>query len=199
MRAWLLPVRLLKLAAGCVPGSPLTMSAMPDSGPNANRYVCVPSPIVAKPSPPEICWHLVLPAGNRDRVVAGGNQPDRVRGRHRTLHLEALRTCAERQQEQKQCRQRANETGNHRHVLSSVPIDGRAAPEDATRRSSRPSRQNNIGIRAFIAFTAMRRCRAIQRRAGQPSQSRRCEPIDCPDSYAAGSPACDSSFRRDRR
>src|SRR5215472_2857172 len=37
------------------------MSSSPDSGPKANRYVCVPSPMDAKPSPPEICWHLIAP------------------------------------------------------------------------------------------------------------------------------------------
>jgi len=37
------------------------MFASPDNGPNENMYVCVPSPIVAKPSPPEICWHFMAP------------------------------------------------------------------------------------------------------------------------------------------
>jgi hypothetical protein len=37
------------------------MSASPDSGPKENMNVCVPSAIVAKPSPPEICWHLMAP------------------------------------------------------------------------------------------------------------------------------------------
>src|SRR6266567_6636729 len=51
----------LKMFGGSVPGRPIAMSASPDNGPKAKRYVCVPSPIVAKPSPPEICWHLIAP------------------------------------------------------------------------------------------------------------------------------------------
>ena len=46
---------LLNLSGNCVPGRPLAMSDRPESGPKENMYVCVPSPIVAKPSPPEIC------------------------------------------------------------------------------------------------------------------------------------------------
>jgi hypothetical protein len=52
---------VLKTAGNSVPGKPLAMSASPDKGPKENMYVCVPSPIVAKPSPPEICWHLMAP------------------------------------------------------------------------------------------------------------------------------------------
>src|SRR5579864_5263253 len=37
------------------------MSAKPDKGPKENMYVCVPSPMVEYPSPPEICWHLIAP------------------------------------------------------------------------------------------------------------------------------------------
>jgi hypothetical protein len=37
------------------------MSVNPDNGPKENMYVCVPSPMVAYPSPPEICWHLMAP------------------------------------------------------------------------------------------------------------------------------------------
>jgi hypothetical protein len=37
------------------------MSARPESGPNENMNVCVPSPSVMYPSPPEICWHLMAP------------------------------------------------------------------------------------------------------------------------------------------
>src|SRR6516164_3867903 len=52
---------VLKSVGNWVPGLPLAMSASPDSGPKENMYVCVPSPIVAYPSPPEICWHLMAP------------------------------------------------------------------------------------------------------------------------------------------
>jgi hypothetical protein len=52
---------VLKTFGNWVPGRPVAMSASPDNGPKANRYVCVPSPIVAYPSPPEICWHLMAP------------------------------------------------------------------------------------------------------------------------------------------
>src|SRR5215472_18030509 len=55
------------------------MSARPESGPNANRYVCVPSPMVAKPSPPEICWHLIAPftfaVGTRNPALLADLQP----------------------------------------------------------------------------------------------------------------------------
>jgi hypothetical protein len=37
------------------------MSASPESGPNPNMNVCVPSASVMYPSPPEICWHLIAP------------------------------------------------------------------------------------------------------------------------------------------
>jgi len=52
---------VLNAFGNCVPGSPFAMSARPDSGPKENMYVCVPSPMVAYPSPPEICWHLIAP------------------------------------------------------------------------------------------------------------------------------------------
>src|SRR6267143_234071 len=52
---------VLKTLGNCVPGRPLAMSVSPDNGPKENRYVCVPSPMVAQPSPPEICWHLIAP------------------------------------------------------------------------------------------------------------------------------------------
>src|ERR1700746_3997811 len=44
-----------------VPGWPLAIFERPDNGPNENMYVWVPSPMVAYPSPPEICWHLMAP------------------------------------------------------------------------------------------------------------------------------------------
>src|ERR1700687_1776877 len=44
-----------------VPGWPLAIFVRPDSGPKENMNVCEPSAIVAKPSPPEICWHLIAP------------------------------------------------------------------------------------------------------------------------------------------
>src|SRR6267143_4692697 len=52
---------ILKAVGDFVPGRPFAMSAIPDNGPKENMYVCVPSPIVAKPSPPEICWHFMAP------------------------------------------------------------------------------------------------------------------------------------------
>src|SRR5437879_1792995 len=53
--------RLLNSPGKPVPGSPLAILVSPDNGPKENMYVCVPSPMVAKPSPPEICWHLMAP------------------------------------------------------------------------------------------------------------------------------------------
>src|SRR5437667_10385377 len=44
-----------------VPGWPFAILLSPDNGPTENMSGCVPSPIVAKPSPPEICWHLIAP------------------------------------------------------------------------------------------------------------------------------------------
>src|SRR5215469_9221282 len=44
-----------------VPAWPAAMSARPESGPNENMNVCVPSASVMNPSPPEICWHLMAP------------------------------------------------------------------------------------------------------------------------------------------
>jgi hypothetical protein len=58
--------RVLKTFGYCVPGRPFEMSEMPDSGPNENMYVCVPSAIVEYPSPPEICWHLMAPFARPD-------------------------------------------------------------------------------------------------------------------------------------
>src|SRR5580704_15414098 len=37
------------------------MPARPESGPNENMKIWLPLPIVEKPSPPEICWHLIAP------------------------------------------------------------------------------------------------------------------------------------------
>ncbi len=42
-------------------GLPAATSASPESGPKENMNVCVPSASVMKPSPPEICWHLIAP------------------------------------------------------------------------------------------------------------------------------------------
>src|ERR1700686_1342709 len=52
---------VLKTVGDSVPAWPFAMSARPDNGPKENMYVCVPSAIVAKPSPPEICWHFMAP------------------------------------------------------------------------------------------------------------------------------------------
>src|SRR5437667_236873 len=52
---------LLESAGTGVPGRPVGRSDRPESGTQENRYVCVPSPIVAEPSPPEICWHVIAP------------------------------------------------------------------------------------------------------------------------------------------
>src|SRR2546429_9580740 len=54
-----------------VPGWPFAILLSPDNGPNENMYVCVPSPIVEKPSPPEICWHLMAPFTFVGAVYAG--------------------------------------------------------------------------------------------------------------------------------
>jgi hypothetical protein len=51
----------LKIYGDSLPGRPAAMSAKPESGPNENMKICVPSPIVERPSPPEICWHLMAP------------------------------------------------------------------------------------------------------------------------------------------
>src|ERR1700719_1117778 len=42
-------------------GLPAATCARPESGPKENMNVCVPSASVMKPSPPEICWHLMAP------------------------------------------------------------------------------------------------------------------------------------------
>jgi hypothetical protein len=52
---------VLKTYGNWVDGRPAAMSAKPESGPNENMNVCVPSASVMKPSPPEICWHLMAP------------------------------------------------------------------------------------------------------------------------------------------
>jgi len=52
---------LLKIYGNWVDGRPAATSAKPESGPNENMKICVPSPIVERPSPPEICWHLMAP------------------------------------------------------------------------------------------------------------------------------------------
>jgi len=52
---------VLNTLGNWVPGCPLAISARPDSGPKENIYVYVPSAMVEKPSPPEICWHLTAP------------------------------------------------------------------------------------------------------------------------------------------
>src|SRR5947209_15429163 len=62
------PYGVLNTAGNSVPGCPLAMSVNPERGPNENMYVCVPSPIVANPSPPEICWHLIAPFTFADGV-----------------------------------------------------------------------------------------------------------------------------------
>jgi hypothetical protein len=51
----------LKIFGNWVPGWPAAISARPESGPNENMNVWVPSPSVIYPSPPEICWHLMAP------------------------------------------------------------------------------------------------------------------------------------------
>jgi len=52
---------VLKIFGNWVDGRPAATSAKPDRGPNENINVCVPSASVMKPSPPEICWHLMAP------------------------------------------------------------------------------------------------------------------------------------------
>ena len=52
---------VLKTSGNWVEGRPAATSARPERGPNANMNVCVPSASVMKPSPPEICWHLMAP------------------------------------------------------------------------------------------------------------------------------------------
>jgi hypothetical protein len=52
---------VLKIYGNWVDGRPAATSARPESGPNENMKICVPSPIVERPSPPEICWHLMAP------------------------------------------------------------------------------------------------------------------------------------------
>jgi len=52
---------VLKISGNWVPGRPAAMSARPESGPNENMKVWVPSASVMYPSPPEICWHLIAP------------------------------------------------------------------------------------------------------------------------------------------
>src|ERR1700741_1121419 len=51
----------LKISGTGGDGGPAATSANPESGPNENMNVCVPSASVIKPSPPEICWHLMAP------------------------------------------------------------------------------------------------------------------------------------------
>jgi hypothetical protein len=52
---------VLKIFGNWVAGWPAAISARPESGPNENMNVWVPSPSVIYPSPPEICWHLMAP------------------------------------------------------------------------------------------------------------------------------------------
>jgi hypothetical protein len=51
----------LKTLGTWVDGWPAATSAKPESGPKANMKIWWPSAIVEKPSPPEICWHLIAP------------------------------------------------------------------------------------------------------------------------------------------
>src|SRR5215472_7959732 len=46
---------VLKINGGSAPVRPAAMSAKPESGPKENIKICVPSAIVERPSPPEIC------------------------------------------------------------------------------------------------------------------------------------------------
>jgi hypothetical protein len=46
---------VLKIYGSWVDGRPAATSARPESGPNENMNVCVPSASVMYPSPPEIC------------------------------------------------------------------------------------------------------------------------------------------------
>jgi hypothetical protein len=52
---------VLKIYGNWDDGRPAATSAKPERGPKENMNVCVPSASVMKPSPPEICWHLMAP------------------------------------------------------------------------------------------------------------------------------------------
>src|SRR4029077_15887610 len=84
--AWLVLSWLNSLCTS-VPGRPLAIFVRPDNGPKPNRYVCTPSPMVTKPSPPEICWHLMRPPTGFAAGLAGSLGCKFVAVGHCTLKL----------------------------------------------------------------------------------------------------------------